>query len=336
MNGTTGNVSGADFTNRLVTVSIAGSKTWEDQSNKYGTRPEGITLTVLADGTPLASQPAINWTKTGDVWTYSVTGLPRYRTGTATDIDYTVVETAAAGYSPATDTTVSGAADSETGNVTGADFTNSLVDGVHRWFQDVGGPVEQVRHAAGGHCADRTGGRNTAGLSACHKLDEDRRRVDVSISGLPRYRTGTVTDIDYAVVETAAAGYSPATDNHRQRRGGQRDREREAARDFHQPPCDGVHRWFQDVGGPVEQVWHAAGGIALTVLADGTAMSPQPEISWTKTGDVWTYSISGLPRYRTGQRHRHRLYCGGKRRRRTTARRQTPPSAARRTARPGM
>ena len=68
VNGTTGNVTGANLANDLTTVSIAGSKTWNDDSNKYGMRPANIALTVLADGTPLVSQPTVNWTKTGDVW----------------------------------------------------------------------------------------------------------------------------------------------------------------------------------------------------------------------------------------------------------------------------
>lgn len=64
---------------------ITGTKTWEDNSDAYGTRPGGITLALYrkagtgaeevvngADGKPL--QPT--WVKSGNTWTYTYTHLP--------------------------------------------------------------------------------------------------------------------------------------------------------------------------------------------------------------------------------------------------------------------
>ena len=48
-------MTGANFTNALVTVSISGSKTWADDSDHYGMRPDGITLTVLKDGVAIVA-----------------------------------------------------------------------------------------------------------------------------------------------------------------------------------------------------------------------------------------------------------------------------------------
>ena len=78
-------ITGADGSVTVVVNGIAGTKTSEDNSNAYGTRPDSVTLTLYrkagtgaeervndANGQPL--QPT--WIKNGDTWTYTYTHLP--------------------------------------------------------------------------------------------------------------------------------------------------------------------------------------------------------------------------------------------------------------------
>jgi len=90
--------NGKNITNTMPTIELSGTKTWEDQSNRYEIRPDNIELTVLANGTRMSIQPQIIWdSSSGNVWVYRITGLP----GTDRDgaeILYTVEETDVSGY----------------------------------------------------------------------------------------------------------------------------------------------------------------------------------------------------------------------------------------------
>lgn len=82
-----GNVTDADFVNYLETFTVKGSKTWNDASNKFNTRPEKLGIVI---GYPTAATVAdelksgvITWEKVDadgnplDVWNYTITGLLR-------------------------------------------------------------------------------------------------------------------------------------------------------------------------------------------------------------------------------------------------------------------
>ena len=61
-------------------TSISGTKTWQDESNGYGTRPDELTLTLyrrIAGGREekVEAEPVFENTD-GDVWTYSYVNLP--------------------------------------------------------------------------------------------------------------------------------------------------------------------------------------------------------------------------------------------------------------------
>lgn len=71
---------------------ISGQKTWDDNDNQDGIRPESITVRLFADGT----EAALKIVSAEDEWTYEFKNLPRYNAGT--EIVYTVAEDEVNGY----------------------------------------------------------------------------------------------------------------------------------------------------------------------------------------------------------------------------------------------
>lgn len=133
--GGTEGVTGADFENQLITITLEGSITFEDFDNEYDRRPTDIQLIVYADGSEMAIQPSkdqseIVWVRddANNVWTYEIINLPRYNPdGTA--IFYQVKQEVPAQYyqkTPTEDGLASGVVDEETGNITEADFVDVL------------------------------------------------------------------------------------------------------------------------------------------------------------------------------------------------------------------
>jgi hypothetical protein len=93
-----------------ATVDVSGTKTWDDNNDQDGKRPESITVNLLADGVQIDStvvQAAADGT-----WTYSFTDLPKYKDGNV--ISYTVTENALSDYST---------------EINGYDITNSHTPG---------------------------------------------------------------------------------------------------------------------------------------------------------------------------------------------------------------
>ena len=76
-------------------ITISGEKTWDDEDNKDESRPESITVYLIADRQMVESQE-VTPDENGK-WTYSFTGQPRYSAKGA-KIDYTVSEKAVDGY----------------------------------------------------------------------------------------------------------------------------------------------------------------------------------------------------------------------------------------------
>ena len=87
--------TGMDITNTYTpkTTSVSGTKTWVDYDNKYNSRPESITINLLANGGKVDSKTI---TPQNDSWTYKFEDLPVYKNGQK--ITYTISEDTVSGY----------------------------------------------------------------------------------------------------------------------------------------------------------------------------------------------------------------------------------------------
>ena len=99
-------VNGYEITNthEIAKTTIEGVKTWIDNDNQDGIRPDSIKISLKADGKVVATKEVTE----KDEWKYSFTDLPVYENGKK--INYTISEDKVAGY---------------TGVVSGYDITNT-------------------------------------------------------------------------------------------------------------------------------------------------------------------------------------------------------------------
>ncbi len=96
VDGYTTTYNGYDITNTYTTetISISGTKTWDDSNNQDGKRPTSITVNLYGNGTYVDSKTVT----AADNWEYSFTGLDKYSNGKL--ITYSVAEEAVYGYTP--------------------------------------------------------------------------------------------------------------------------------------------------------------------------------------------------------------------------------------------
>lgn len=76
-------------------VDVPVTKTWSDNNNKDGNRPESVTVRLYADGVEVASHVLT----AAENWNFTFTDLPRYQEDNKTEIVYTVNEDAVPMYS---------------------------------------------------------------------------------------------------------------------------------------------------------------------------------------------------------------------------------------------
>ncbi|MGM9906113.1 Cna B-type domain-containing protein, partial [Lactobacillus sp.] len=87
--------TGNDFTitnKQAKKVTVSGQKSWKDNDDQDGLRPDSITVHLLADGEEINSQKVT----AADKWQYSFDNLPEYKDGKK--IAYSIKEDAVKGY----------------------------------------------------------------------------------------------------------------------------------------------------------------------------------------------------------------------------------------------
>ena len=88
----------ATITDKKAVTTVSGTKTWKDNNDQDGKRPDSIKVNLLANGKVVQSKTV----KSSDNWKYSFTNLPEFENGKK--ISYTVTEDQVKDYS----TTVNG------------------------------------------------------------------------------------------------------------------------------------------------------------------------------------------------------------------------------------
>lgn len=150
-----------EYTSEPAGITCSGKKIWNDDNNKFGKRPESITVNLLKNGEKYRSED-VSADKDGN-WEYSFMDLPESENGIA--IDYSVNEELVNGYTVSYDNgTIVNTLNTKTISVSKTDITGTkelsgarleIVDAKNRskvyesWTTD--GTVHQVNLPAGSY-----------------------------------------------------------------------------------------------------------------------------------------------------------------------------------------
>ncbi len=259
-------INGFNITNSYTpdTTSVSGSKTWADNNDQDGIRPDSITINLLADGVKVDDTEV---TAT-DNWSWNFTGLTKYKDG-GVEIVYTITEEEVDGY---------------TAEVNGYNVTNThipettSVSGVKTWADNDDQDGIRPDSITINLLAD--------GVEIDDQIVEADANGDwkYSFTDLPKYKDGG-TEIIYTITEDTVAGYEAPVINGYD------------VTNKHTPgttSVSGVKTW-DDAD---DQDGIRPDSITINLLADGTKVDSK-EVKEDGQGN-WEYSFTGLPKYRDG------------------------------------
>ena len=177
------------MTNTYEVVSVPITKTWNDDNNRDGKRPDSITVNLFADGTKIKSQKIT----AADNWKYEFKNLPKYANGK--EIVYKVTEDEVTGYT----TSVSG--DMEKGFTITNRYTPETVQvaGSKNW--------NDSSNAEGLRPESITIRLYANGSEIGHKTVTEKDGWSWNWTGLNRYDTDH-KEISYTISEDAVDGYT--------------------------------------------------------------------------------------------------------------------------------
>ena len=257
-------------------ITVSGTKTWVDYSNAGKTRPENLELHLYADDMEVMDAAPV-WTKEGNVWNYSYTGLKRF-TEDGKPITYRVEETVPENY-----TQTKNVENSFENKVKDGIATQTTVSGTKTWvdYSNAGGtrPQTLTLHLF----ADGTEIVDAAPVWS----NTDGNVWNYSYNDLQKYTDDGVL-IVYTVEEEKLQEYSQTgkADNNFENTVNNDERTLKSV--------EGTKTW-EDYSN-VEGTRPSAEEFSLILLADGTPVEKTPV--WSNTdGNKWNYRFTDLPIY---------------------------------------
>ena len=246
-------------------VSVEGSKTWNDEENQDGKRPESITVRLFADGTEVTSKIVT----ANDNWSWSFTGLDKYNSGT--EIVYTISEDTVADY-----TTV----------VNGYDVTNThtpekiSISGSKTW--------DDASNQDGKRPSSITVRLLADGRVVSHKKITEKDNWSWNFEDLPVYEKGE--KITYTIKEDSVENYETKLDGYN-------------IINTHKTETtsvSGTKTWNDNNN--QDGVRPDSITVELLKTVNGTTTSMGENYKQVLTGNKLDYSWSNLPVYEAGER----------------------------------
>ena len=179
----------ATITDKKAVTTVSGTKTWKDNDDQDGKRPDSIKVNLLANGKVVQ----IKTVTASDNWKYSFTNLPEFENGQK--ITYTVTEDAVAGY---------------TSTIDGYNITNNhtpatvKVSGTKTWNDN--------NNQDGIRPSSITVNLLANGQQVASKKVSASDNWQYSFDNLAAYANGQ--KITYTVTEDAVAGYTSTVDGY--------------------------------------------------------------------------------------------------------------------------
>ena len=245
------------------TIEVSGSKTWDDENDQDGKRPEVITINLLANGEKVDEKTV----SAGDNWSWSFTNLPKYENGKA--INYTIAENAVPDY---------------TAEIDGYNVTNTYKPGktsvsVAKSWQDnndqdgIRPNAITVKLLADGKDTGKTLTLN------------ETNNWSGSFTDLAKYKDGE--EISYTVEEVSAEGYETVIEGNAT--------EGYIITNSHTPEATEVSgsKTWDDAN---DQDGKRPASITINLLANGV----QKESKTITEEDNWSWNFTNLPKYENG------------------------------------